>query len=160
MSSIERAFALDRRTVERKCRNLDVKMVTGRRGHLVRTRHESRWGLQRDPAGILVWPARLEHGLFADDSWSPNLLATTERIGNPPMSGHELHWFGPVIDDFNRIGPKIIIVGRRRAIVEKTRRHLDFDVVRERSVHGGVLASAASRRDRWGTWDWLAAVSL
>src|SRR6266516_4792095 len=116
--------ALHRRAVEREGGDFDVEVLPGGAHHGVAADHEAGRGRERDPAGVLERLPRPAH-----------LLEAAESVGDPPVAADQLHGLAAAVDDFDGIGPKVIVVGRGRALAEELRRHRDLDAARGRSIH-------------------------
>src|SRR6516225_5132408 len=61
-------------------------------------------------------------------------------IGDAPVAGFQLHRLGAFIGDVDRVGPEEIIVLRRRAIGDETRRHHDFNIAGHGAIHASDTA--------------------
>src|SRR6516162_9325522 len=66
---------------------------------------------------------------------SPITPAPRMRIGDAPVPRLQLHRFRAFVCDRDGVGPEEIIVLRRRAVGDKTRRHHDFDIAGHGAIH-------------------------
>src|ERR1700730_18733995 len=72
------------RTVERKCRHLDLEILAALAHHLVAAGHDARGGPQRHAAGIFEALARPEHRLFPDHAFAADLVPVARGVDEYP----------------------------------------------------------------------------
>src|SRR5262249_36146366 len=108
---VDRSLCVGR--IERKRRDLDVKVLAAVRHHAVGAHHESRRRRQRDAASVFERLPGRERGLFADNARALDFLQSSEGVSDAPMPCLELDRIRAEVGDIDRIGPKEITVARR-----------------------------------------------
>ena len=115
-------------------------------GHFIGAGHDARRGAQRRTAGILKAIARLQDGLFADNSGAAHFLDAAVGIGNVPIAIEQLHFLLANIFKLNRIGPHVMLFLRIGLFLKIRRCDGDGNIVRGASVHTLLCKQPVVRR--------------